>query len=129
MLPAVLRWISCCVLCFASIAVAACGPKIGDDCTDSLDCATDGSRFCDFTQPDGYCLIPNCHGDECPEDSVCVQFGTREQARTFCMSICEDDGDCRDAYRCAAPDSGADVPTEIVDTAPLGDRFCLERTE
>jgi hypothetical protein len=129
MLPAVLRSLTICVLCVVTTALAACGPKIGDDCTESLDCATDGSRFCDYTQPDGYCLIPNCHGDECAEDSVCVQFGSREQARTFCMATCEDDGDCRDAYRCAAPETNADVPTEILDTVPQGNRFCLERTE
>lgn len=129
MLPGVLRWFMVPALSAVVIALAACGPEIGDDCTDSLDCATDGSRFCDYTQPEGYCLIPNCHGDECPESSVCVQFGSNEQARTFCMRVCENNGDCRDAYRCAIPDSSADVPTEIVDTAPQGDRFCLERTE
>jgi hypothetical protein len=127
MLPAVLRWTLLCAA--SSLALAACGPEIGDECTESLDCATDGSRLCDRTQPEGYCLIPNCHGDECPEESVCVRFGLDAQARTFCMQSCEDGGDCRDSYRCAAPDPTDDVPTEIVDTVPEGDRFCVERQD
>jgi hypothetical protein len=114
--------------CVGALALVACGPEIGDKCDDALDCATDGSRFCDHTQPGGYCLIPGCRGDECPEEAVCVRFGLDEQARTFCLQHCSDNGDCRDGYRCIEPDPYADVPTEIVDLAPNGRRYCLEHT-
>lgn len=110
------------------LTLVACGPEIGDECTDSLDCAVDGTRFCDFTQPGGYCLIVGCRADECPEEAVCVQFGENEQARTFCMRHCNKNGDCRSNYVCADPnpDPELSIVTEIIDDAPKGDRFCVE---
>ena len=111
-----------------SLFLVACGPEIGDECETSLDCAVDGSRFCDFTQPDGYCLIVGCRADECPEEAVCVQFGRDEQARTFCLRHCGNDGDCRSGYRCAIPEPEGDVVTEIIDDAPQGSRYCIEST-
>lgn len=104
-----------------------CGPEIGDKCEDSLDCSTDGSRFCDSTQPDGYCLIPGCRADECPEEAVCVRFGENERARTFCLAFCENGGDCRGGYSCWESGTMGDLPVAIIDDAPGGDGFCLER--
>lgn len=106
--------------------LVACGPEIGDKCDDSLDCATDGSRFCDSTQPDGYCLIPGCRADECPEEAVCVRFGEDERSRTFCLAHCENGGDCRRGYQCTDPGILGDLPVEIIDDAPQGSAFCLE---
>jgi hypothetical protein len=135
MLPRVMRRIA---LLVVVLAAAACGPKIGDECTDSLECAVDGTRFCDQTQPDGYCLIPGCRADECPEEAVCVRFGLDEQARTFCLQHCEGNGDCRTGYVCAAPEplpvpasEGEPLPvaTEIIDDAPQGRRFCTVRAD
>src|SRR4051812_9013159 len=53
---------------------AACGNKIGDSCTLSTDCATEGGRICDTSSPDGYCTVPNCDIGTCPSESTCVQF-------------------------------------------------------
>jgi hypothetical protein len=94
-----------------------CTPKIGDDCSVSTNCSTTGDRLCDVTQPGGYCTKFNCEPGSCPEDSVCVNFGTKlspipgcapSQAnspykRSFCMASCSSDGDCRESYRCLAP--------------------------
>lgn len=112
----------------ALATLVACGPEIGDECSDSLDCSVDGLSFCDFTQPNGYCLIVGCRADECPEEAVCVQFGLEEQARTFCMRHCVTNGDCRRGYVCADPDPTGElsVSTDIIDDAPKGDRFCVE---
>ena len=124
MLPGVRRWL---YIIPVVMVLGGCGPEVGDDCKDSLDCASDGSRFCDYTQPEGYCLIQGCRADECPEEAVCVKFGLDEQARTFCLRHCKDNGDCRGGYECVAPDPSADLPTEIIDDAPEGNQYCASR--
>src|SRR6188768_1286101 len=53
-----------------------CTPQIGDKCTVSTNCSTTGDRLCDVTQPGGYCTKFNCEPGGCPDDSVCVNFGT-----------------------------------------------------
>jgi hypothetical protein len=107
-------------LCLALVTAAlalGCTPQIGDKCTVSTNCSTTGDRLCDVTQPDGYCTTFNCEPGSCPEDSVCVNFGTRlspvegcapSQAnspykRSFCMANCSSDDDCRGGYHCLAP--------------------------
>jgi len=97
---------------------AGCTPQIGDDCSTSLDCSTQGDRLCDTTQPGGYCTIFNCEPDTCPEDEAsCVAFNNEldpacgsvddgEWARferSFCMQKCDDDEDCRSGYECVNP--------------------------
>src|SRR6478609_5946809 len=99
-----------------------CTPQIGDKCTVSTNCSTTGDRLCDVTQPGGYCTKFNCEPGSCPEDSVCINFGTRlsplqgcasSQAnspykRSFCMANCSKDNDCREGYACLlAEDFGA----------------------
>jgi hypothetical protein len=106
-----------------TLSLAACGLQIGDECDDSLDCAIDGTRYCDQTMPGGYCLIPNCRPDDCPEESVCVRYDEGLRARTFCMGTCKKDSDCRGAYQCARPGE-TEIPTAIIDLAPQGSRFC-----
>ncbi len=75
----------------ASLALLAavfvgCGPDIGDPCTSSAACGT--GRVCDLTSTDGYCTIPGCTADSCPDDSVCVEFPNEE---SFCMALCDSD--------------------------------------
>jgi hypothetical protein len=107
---------------------AACGNKIGDSCTISTDCATEGGRICDTSSPDGYCTVPNCDIGTCPSESTCVQFysvinvdkpcaqpedctidevctvghfcAARDSELRFCMLSCSSQGDCRDGYEC-----------------------------
>jgi hypothetical protein len=97
----------------AALAVG-CTPKIGDECTTSTNCSASGDRLCDITQPGGYCTVFNCEPDSCPEDSVCINFGTQLSSlpqcsvsqgnspyqRSFCLATCAKDGDCRGGYNC-----------------------------
>lgn len=119
------------------LVLASCRPKIGDDCTSSLDCSAQGDRLCDTSQPEGYCTIFSCEPDRCPEQaSVCVGFGLAlapncenpdaadpswpRFERTFCLAPCDTDDDCREGYRCAAPEergaASIDVESEIKDS-------------
>ena len=116
-------------ICLAAAGAAlGCTPKIGDDCTVSTNCSTTGDRLCDVTQPGGYCTVFNCEPGSCPEDSVCVNFGTTlstvqpvsactpSQAnspykRSFCMANCADDSDCRGGYRCLTASKDCMVPS------------------
>jgi hypothetical protein len=59
---------------FATFAAAGCGDEIGDGCSLSSECSTRGDRFCDTTQPGGYCTVIGCDHDTCPEEAVCVRF-------------------------------------------------------
>jgi hypothetical protein len=61
-------------LLLLALVVAACGHKIGDSCTVSTDCASDGTRVCDTLSPGGACTIAGCDFGTCPEDSICVRF-------------------------------------------------------
>jgi hypothetical protein len=104
---------------------AACKPEIGDECTYDADCSANMDRYCDSSQPGGYCLIIGCGPDECPEEASCVNFttpcptgqGYEEDAepdkcsiiepnrgRPYCMRHCSGNGDCRSGYRCIEPE-------------------------
>src|SRR6478735_4553117 len=111
------RWGLLAIGLVAGSLALGCTPKIGDDCSVSTNCSTTGDRLCDVTQPDGYCTKFNCEPGTCPDDSVCVNFGTKlspiagctpSQAnspykRSFCMASCGSDSDCRDGYKCLGP--------------------------
>ena len=58
----------------ATVAAAGCGDEIGDSCSISGECSPRGDRFCDTTQPGGYCTIVGCDFGTCPEEAVCVRF-------------------------------------------------------
>jgi hypothetical protein len=112
------RWGLLALALAAGALALGCTPQIGDKCTVSTNCSSTGDRLCDVTQPDGYCTKFNCEPGQCPDNSVCVNFGTTlspvslacspSQAnspykRSFCMADCSDDSDCRDGYKCQAP--------------------------
>src|SRR5579859_7059017 len=73
-------------LVVAACAVAAasgCGKAIGGPCNTNVDCDPLGQRFCDVSQPGGYCTIESCDISlntasqpvpSCPADAVCVRF-------------------------------------------------------
>lgn len=123
---------------FAALVILdGCTPKIGRECTTSLDCSQQGDRLCDNTQPGGYCTLFNCEPDKCPEgDGVCVAFlsqldpacGPTDDVswgrfeRTFCMANCDDDSDCRDGYECVQP---ASRDGRIIDFSPVSDHICM----
>jgi hypothetical protein len=81
----------------------------------STDCSAAGDRLCATDQPDGYCTIFNCEPGSCPEEAICVGFGSNLSTvsdacedpqgssrfqRTFCMARCDEDDDCRSGYEC-----------------------------
>jgi hypothetical protein len=102
-----------------ALAAVGCTPQIGDSCALSTDCASDGTRVCDTSEPGGYCTILNCTGNElgsaCPLGSICVQFGAAVPgcpynaqqpspvAQSFCMFGCGNNSDCRASYSCRSP--------------------------
>jgi hypothetical protein len=112
------------VACFA----AACGSQIGDSCSTNVDCAQDGTRDCDLSQPGGYCTVNGCDEQSCPGEAVCIRLFPYElpgavctndsqcqsneiclpdgfcvpriSERRFCERKCGSDGDCRGGYVC-----------------------------
>lgn len=89
--------------CLLALCLVACAPKLGDNCERPAECSVNGDRVCDTSQPGGYCTIPNCAADTCPDDGVCVRFQPDEPrlARSWCMAECGNTRDCdRDRYVC-----------------------------
>lgn len=78
-----------------AVAAGGCAAQVGDACKHNQDCGD--QRICDVSQPEGYCTVQGCTQEECPTESICVEFSTRER---FCMRACEVDTDCRDGYFC-----------------------------
>ncbi|MBL9026431.1 MAG: hypothetical protein JNL21_29815 [Myxococcales bacterium] len=131
------------VLAFSAAWAFGCQPKIGDECVGSVDCSQQGDRLCDTSQPDGYCTAFNCQPDGCPEEAVCIGFGLELDPscsaetydprwprfeRTFCLLACEEDGDCREGYRCAAP-SARRASSIDVDNELAGSKVCFPAAE
>lgn len=74
------------------LTATACGAEIGDSCTLSSDCSTDGTRICD---PDpnstgGYCTIQGCDYGTCPSEAECVRFFTGVFSNKTCTPATED---------------------------------------
>jgi hypothetical protein len=93
------------LLIAALLLVAACAPKLGDDCNNSLECSAIGDRYCDISQPGGYCTIQNCEPGACGDEGVCVRFKPDEPrlSSSWCMAKCS--GSCdRDKYDCRSAD-------------------------
>ena len=99
--------------------LTGCTPKIGDSCALSTDCASDGTRVCDTSEPGGFCTVINCTGNalgsQCPDNALCVNFlpnepGCPRQVRSpaatavsECRDTCGSDSDCRTDYYCRDP--------------------------
>lgn len=94
-----LAWVAFVVLAALS---GACGSKIGDQCTQNLDCGF--ARLCDTSMPDGYCTVKSCRPGTCPDDSVCMRFYTTE---TYCIRPCKTNAACRDGYVCRVIDGAS----------------------
>ena len=116
------------ILALSSLLAAACGSEIGDSCSTNVDCAQNGSRDCDRSQPGGYCTINGCDEKSCPDEAVCIRIFPYEapgaacasdadcisselclpdgfcvpriSERRFCQRKCGGNGDCRGAYEC-----------------------------
>ena len=71
---AVNRSVSLLTILLVGLLAPACGKKIGEGCRTNIDCAQDGSRICDLSQPGGYCTEDGCDDSSCPSESICVRF-------------------------------------------------------
>lgn len=83
------------LLISAMFVSGGCAKAVGDECASNLECPS--GAICDVTVQDGYCTIPSCERDSCPDDSVCVRF---DRETSFCMKHCGSSDDCRDGYMC-----------------------------
>lgn len=112
-----LRLLALCVL----VSVSACAPELGDGCERTQQCSVNLDRTCDLSQPGGYCTVPDCEADTCPEDGRCIRFQPDEPrlARSWCMAECERSGDCRDKYVCRNADELNREPGNEDEVAPL----------
>jgi hypothetical protein len=89
------------------LVVPACGKDIGDDCSTNVDCASDGTRDCDLSQPGGYCTVNGCDEKSCPGESVCIRVFPYESQDTPCTQ----DSDCGSSGLCIPdPQQGYCVP-------------------
>ena len=106
-------------VCLALSAVA-CGDQIGDSCSLSTDCASDGTRICDTTSPGGYCTVIGCDVGTCPEDSVCVRFFPATDSNRVCDPATEDrtENNCTGDEVCTFSGSCAPRNAEV--------RFCMQ---
>ena len=111
-------------LLWMSLLLFACGAEIGDECQSSVDCSPEGDRICDQAQAGGYCTVKECAADGCPDDALCVLFGSEQRfQRLYCMAACEEEGDCRgSAYSCVRPE---DNDSTVIDEHRSG-RYCVE---
>jgi hypothetical protein len=111
-----------------ALLTPACGKDIGDSCSTNVDCAQNGTRDCDLSQPGGYCTVNGCDEKSCPSGSVCIRIFPynysgatcsadancpsdhlclpeglcvpRASERRYCEKKCGGNGDCRDEYVC-----------------------------
>ncbi|HEX7499996.1 MAG TPA: hypothetical protein VF524_06780 [Polyangia bacterium] len=113
-----------------ALLAPACGKEIGDPCTTNVDCAQDGTRDCDLSQPGGYCTVNGCDEKFCPSEAVCIRVFPyapgkkctadsdctsdglclpdvpdsycvpRAAERRYCERSCGSNGDCRGGYVC-----------------------------
>lgn len=120
------------LLLVAAFPAACAAPAIGDPCKDAYDCDTNGNRYCDRTQPGGYCIVGGCEKSTCPEDSVCVMFRPTSDrlAVTWCMATCDETSDCRDRYICRRADQLIESPSKEPTALNLdreSAKFCTAR--
>jgi len=79
----------------AGLAAPACGKHVGDGCKTNIDCAQDGTRICDLSQPGGYCTLDGCDDTSCPKDSVCVRFFDQKFSTGTCTTAPGTIGECQ----------------------------------
>lgn len=94
-----------------SALFGACAPEFGDGCSTSVDCSATGDRFCDRSQPGGYCTLANCEPKSCSDEGVCVRFKPAQPrlSSSWCMAKCSNTGDCRDSYVCRSASQLAEI--------------------
>jgi len=82
-----------------ALGATACGPTIGDACTDSKECGAGVCVMKDYT-PGGACSLPCVIGGaECPAGTICVRDAIA-RGQPGCMKSCKSQSYCRDGYVC-----------------------------
>jgi len=108
----------------AGLAASGCSKKIGDGCSTNIDCAQDGTRICDLSQPGGYCTEDGCTNDSCPSESICVRFFDQKYATTSCSPELP----CPTADQvCVEQGAAASPPNQFCVPAASERRFCAEK--
>src|ERR1700735_89097 len=123
-LPVPRHWLPAASFALVALAGSAlltgCTPDIGDSCALSTDCASDGTRVCDTSEPGGFCTVLNCTGNNlgsvCPDNALCVEVfpnvpGCPANVQSLssrtgiaeCRNTCSSDSDCRTDYFCRSP--------------------------
>jgi hypothetical protein len=119
------------LLAFFAMAAAACGKDIGDDCKTNVDCAQDGTRDCDLSQPGGYCTINGCDEKFCPSGSICIRiFPYEAEGNTFCDWVPRNQSSQNQSAACSGDQSTQDPDTQCVcasDQICLPDGHCVPR--
>jgi len=71
------------------------GALVGDACGDDRECPMLGefAGYCRTIWPGGYCSGTCNRSEDCGPGNVCLNAG-------WCVKACQDDGECRDGYRC-----------------------------
>ncbi len=102
-----------------ALVATGCPKRIGDGCTQNIECSLNADRRCDLAQPGGYCTIPECDRDRCPDQAMCIEFDSNvpRLARRFCMKTCNDTTECRSGYVCVQPQVRAPATCEPIDAA------------
>ena len=126
------------LLICALALVGGCAPKLGDECASAFECSANNTRFCDRTQPGGYCTIADCEPEGCGGEGWCVRFNPQEPrlSRDWCMAKCSDNSDCdRNSYVCRSADDlnrvvdggvSGQVRAEVLDDKKDA-KFCVVR--
>jgi len=116
---AVNRSVSLLTLLLVGLLAPACGKKIGDGCGTNIDCASDGTRICDLSQPGGYCTEDGCDDSSCPSGSICVRFFAQKFPTGYCPNTAPGTiGECQADELCvvcgpssAEPEQSCCVPS------------------
>ena len=105
-------------LALLALLAPACGKEIGDTCATNVDCAQDGTRDCDLSQPGGYCTVNGCDEKSCPSEAVCIRIFPYESPG----APCGNDSECTSTELCLP-----DLPNGYCVPRASERRYC-ERT-
>jgi hypothetical protein len=110
----------------AGLAAPACSKHVGDSCHTNIDCAQDGTRMCDLSQPGGYCTVDGCDDTSCPSQSICVRFFDQKYPTGVCNTAPGTVGQCRDDELCVVcgPSSAVPQPTPCCVPSVSERRYC-----
>lgn len=102
-----------------ALSAAGCADDgVGAECVDETDCDTGLTCLVDVAFPGGYCTAV-CDSAACPDGSECRDLS----GLMICMRGCENQGDCREGYRCNG--GVCDIPCSLNGDCADGE-FCEE---